>query len=30
MCSHQIDLAGVADITPEVMDWLRKSYELAG
>ena len=30
MCSHQIDLAGVEDITPEVMDWLRKSYELAG
>ncbi len=30
MCSHQIDLASVEDITPEVMDWLKKSYELAG
>ena len=30
MCSHQIDLASVEDITPEVLDWLRKSYELAG
>ena len=30
MCSHQIDLAGVEDITPEVLDWLKKSYELAG
>ncbi|MCF8239632.1 MAG: DUF4287 domain-containing protein [Saprospiraceae bacterium] len=30
MCSHQIDLSSVDDITPEVMDWLRKSYELAG
>ncbi len=30
MCSHQIDLATVEDITPEVMDWLRKSYDLAG
>lgn len=30
MCSHQIDLASVEEITPEVMDWLRKSYDLAG
>lgn len=30
MCSHQIDLAGPDDLTPEVIDWLRKAYEMAG
>ena len=30
MCSHRIELHSVDDITPEVMDWLRKAYMAAG
>ena len=30
MCSHKIILETEKDITPEVIDWLRKAYEKAG
>jgi predicted transport protein len=30
MCSHKINLETEKDITPEVIDWLRKAYERAG
>jgi predicted transport protein len=30
MCSHKINLGMGADITPEVIDWLKKAYEKAG
>ncbi len=30
MCSHHISINSVDDITPEVIDWLRKAYEAAG
>ena len=30
MCSHRIELHSSDDITPEVIDWLKKAYEGAG
>ena len=30
MCSHRIEIHGVDDITPEVLDWLRRAYDAAG
>jgi predicted transport protein len=30
MCSHRIEIHGPADVTPEVIDWLKKAYERAG
>ena len=30
MCSHKINLSGKADITKEVMEWIKKSYDTAG
>ena len=30
MCSHKIDLAGEADLSPEVWQWLKKAYDKAG
>ena len=30
MCSHRIELFSLEDITPEVIDWLRKAYERSG
>jgi len=30
MCTHRIEIHSPEDITPEVVDWLRKAYEAAG
>lgn len=30
MCSHKINISGLADLTPEVSDWIRKAYDHAG
>jgi len=30
MCTHRIEIHSPDDITPEVIDWLRKAYEAAG
>jgi predicted transport protein len=30
MCTHRIEIHNQADITPEVINWLRKAYEEAG
>lgn len=30
MCTHRIKVHSAADITPEVIDWMRKAYEEAG
>lgn len=29
MCSHRVRLAGTADVTPELIGWLRQAYEAA-
>ena len=30
MCTHRIEIYAPEDITPEVIDWLRKAYQSAG
>jgi len=30
MCSHRIEIHTIEEITPEVIDWLRKAYNRAG
>ncbi|HPG33846.1 MAG: DUF4287 domain-containing protein [Lentimicrobiaceae bacterium] len=30
MCSHKINISSEADITEEVLEWIKKAYELAG
>ena len=30
MCSHKIDLTSEADLTPEVLQWIKTAYEKAG
>jgi predicted transport protein len=30
MCSHKINLSGENDLTPEVVNWVKKAYEKAG
>ncbi len=30
MCSHRIEIHSIEEITPEVIAWLRKAYDLAG
>lgn len=30
MCSHKMNLQEVSDLTPEVIAWMKKAYELAG
>jgi len=30
MCSHRIEIHSLEDLTPEVIDWMRKAYEDAG
>ena len=30
MCSHRIEIHSVDEVTPEVIDWLRKAYQAAG
>lgn len=30
MCSHRIEIHGAQDVTPEVVEWLRRAYEGAG
>jgi predicted transport protein len=30
MCSHRIEIHSLEDLTPEVLDWMRKAYEDAG
>jgi predicted transport protein len=30
MCSHKIDIASDADVTPQVLQWIKTAYEKAG
>jgi predicted transport protein len=30
MCSHRIEIHSLDDITPEVIDWMRKAYQAGG